>query len=83
VCSSKNNINSHHSAAAEVYTNFPDEKLVQQQEIIFTCESCGEVIHMKIECDEEIETILRSHHCKNNCKAEFRSYIIIGKLNLD
>jgi len=26
---------------------------------------------------------LRSHHCKNNCKAEFRSYIIIGKLNLD
>ncbi|MBN1540672.1 hypothetical protein JW992_00905 [candidate division KSB1 bacterium] len=56
---------------------------MEQQELILTCESCGEVIHTRIDHESQIDQILLSHQCKNKCKAEYRSYIIIGKVNLD
>jgi len=53
---------------------------VKVQELIVTCEACGDVKRYHVDTQEEVERIFGHFTCESNCGRNLYSFITVGSL---
>ena len=53
---------------------------VKVQELIVTCEACGDVKHYAVESQDDVDKIFGEFECENNCGRNLYSFITVGTL---
>ena len=53
---------------------------VNVNELIVTCELCGNVEHFNVTSEEDVQKTFHEFKCKNFCGQNFYSFITVGKL---
>ena len=53
-------------------------KSINVNELIITCESCGNVEKYRISSQDNCDEIFRKFKCKNNCGRDLYSFITVG-----
>ena len=53
---------------------------VKVNQLVITCEACGNVKKFDVSSQEECEVIFRNFRCENNCGRNLYSYITLGTL---
>ena len=53
---------------------------VKVQELIVTCEACGDVKHYAVESQDDVERIFGQFECENKCGRSLYSFITVGSL---
>ncbi len=56
---------------------------IHLDEMIITCEACGNVKHFQVNSQTDCEDILKNFRCENNCGKNLISYFTIGSLVRD
>ncbi len=52
-------------------------------ELIITCEACGNAKKFYVKNEQESENIFKNFTCENNCGRNLYSFITVGTLNRD
>ena len=52
-------------------------------EMIITCEACGNVKHYRVSSEADCDRIFSNFHCENNCGRNLYSFITVGKVKRD
>ena len=55
-------------------------KSIKINELIITCESCGNVKKFNVDSQVDCEEIFRKFTCENNCGRNLYSFITVGKV---
>ena len=55
-------------------------KRIILNEMIITCESCGNVKRYRVQSQEECDRLFREFQCENNCGRNLYSFITLGSL---
>lgn len=58
-------------------------KRIKLNEMIITCESCGNVKRFHVDTQEDSERIFKEFRCENNCGRNLYSFITVGSLRRD
>ena len=53
---------------------------IKINEMIITCESCGNVKRFSVNSQEDCDRIFKEFSCENNCRRNLYSYITVGSL---
>lgn len=54
---------------------------IRINELIITCESCGNVKKYRISSQDDCEKIFHDFKCENNCGRHLYSFITVGTVN--
>ena len=54
---------------------------INMEQLIITCEACGNVKRYTVNSQEESDRIFREFHCSNECGRNLYSYITLGVLH--
>jgi len=54
---------------------------VKVNELIVTCEACGNVKKFVVKNEEDSDKIFNEFTCENNCGKNLYSFIMVGKLD--
>ena len=54
---------------------------IRINELIITCESCGNVKKFRVSAQDDCEEIFHNFKCENNCGRHLYSFITVGTVN--
>ena len=55
-------------------------KNIKVNELIITCESCGNVKRFRVHSQEDCDRIFSQFRCENNCGRNLYSFITVGSV---
>ena len=56
-------------------------KKITLNEMIITCEACGNVKRFHVNSQKDCDKIFNDFKCENNCGRNFYSFITVGSVN--
>lgn len=56
---------------------------IEYNQLIITCEACGNVKRFTVASQDEYERIFRDFHCENSCGRNLYSFITLGMLHVE